>query len=121
MRLSDLDGQLYRTTDGRAPSDPVQTVADADILYFQCPKCAAGLQRVRRDDGRGYVEGAHFISVPFAAHDGRPAMGPNENKPAPRWGVTGTSLANVTTTPSIQVIGGCGWHGYVRNGEAVPA
>ena len=118
MKLTDLDGQLYRVMPDHSLF-PVSEVATADVLYFQCPMCAIGKVRVRRDDGGGYVEGAHYISVPFKAHDGLPAMPQSDNHPRPRWSVNGKTLADVTTNPSIQIVGGCNWHGYVRNGEAV--
>lgn len=118
MKLSDLDGQLYkRMPDGSLL--PVSAVDTADVLYFQCPKCAAGQPRGRRDDGRGYVEGVHFISVPFAAHDGLPAMPTSPVQGGARWTVTGKTLADVSTQPSIAIVGGCAWHGYVTNGELV--
>lgn len=116
MRLSELDGRLYRLDVEKHENLPVDTVAEADVLYFQCPKCAEGLPR-GTEGGRRFAEGAHYISVPFAAHDGRSAMPQSDGHQRPRWGVTGSTLEDVSTTPSILVIGGCTWHGYVTNGE----
>jgi len=118
VKLALLDAKLYRLDLSANENVGVDRVADADVLYFQCPKCAASCPRVMRDDGTGYAEGAHFISVPFKAHDGRPEMAQREAQGRPRWGVSGTSLSDISTTPSIQVIGGCGWHGFVTNGDA---
>ena len=33
------------------------------------------------------------------------------------WERTGDSFENLTLTPSILRIGGCGWHGFITNGE----
>jgi hypothetical protein len=116
VRLNQLDAKLYRV-DGNENAE-VARVAEADFLLFQCPKCAQACRRVLRDDGTGYAEGAHFISVPFAAHDGRPPMRQDPHHPQPRWSVSGLTLSDITTGPSIQVIGGCAWHGWVKNGDA---
>lgn len=113
-----MDGRLYAVDQAKHENVPVKTVAEADVLYFQCPKCAAGLPRGQDErTGLGYVEGAHYISVPFDAHDGRPALPPQPGF-VPRWSVTGKSIDDLTTQPSIQVVGGCAWHGWVTNGEA---
>lgn len=37
------------------------------------------------------------------------------------WERTGEDFETLTLTPSLQRIGGCGWHGFVRNGEIVNA
>jgi len=42
----------------------------------------------------------------------------------PRWFRTGTDFATLTMTPSIlrsRDKGGCGWHGFITNGEIVVA
>jgi Family of unknown function (DUF6527) len=33
------------------------------------------------------------------------------------WNRTGDDFETLTVTPSIQRIGGCGWHGFITNGE----
>ena len=40
----------------------------------------------------------------------------------PHWRRTGDSFETLTLTPSLhnQEEGGCGWHGYITNGEVVP-
>lgn len=35
------------------------------------------------------------------------------------WERTGDTIETLTLRPSIQRVGGCAWHGYVTNGEAV--
>lgn len=51
--------------------------------------------------------------------DGGPATG------VPQWRRTGETFENITLEPSIQRVKvngqGCGWHGWIRNGEIVNA
>jgi len=37
------------------------------------------------------------------------------------WDREGDTLETLTLTPSIQRVGGCGWHGFIRNGATVNA
>lgn len=37
------------------------------------------------------------------------------------WDRTGEDVETLTLTPSIQRLGGCRWHGWIRSGEVVPA
>ena len=37
----------------------------------------------------------------------------------PRWHREGDTFETLTLSPSIQRIGGCGFHGYIRNGEII--
>lgn len=37
------------------------------------------------------------------------------------WVRTGDDFATLTLRPSIQRVGGCEWHGFITNGEAVNA
>ena len=97
--LSDLDAKLvHTTTDG---SQDVDALADADGVMFDCPKC--------RD---------HKIGVLFTAAPQGVAWDPSRGK---RWTAEGTSLQDLTLSPSILLLSGCQWHGFVRNGEAVDA
>jgi hypothetical protein len=50
--------------------------------------------------------------VPFANPIG---PGPHVNEKG--WRRTGDTFDTLTLTPSILRIGGCGWHGFVTNGE----
>jgi hypothetical protein len=55
------------------------------------------------------------VYVPFSrALDGTPY--PNGR---PVWERTGETFDTLTLRPSIQRIGGCGWHGYLTNGELI--
>lgn len=33
------------------------------------------------------------------------------------WDRTGHTFETLTTKPSLQRVGGCGWHGFITNGE----
>ena len=35
------------------------------------------------------------------------------------WDRTGEDFESMTLSPSLQRVGGCGWHGFVRNGEII--
>jgi len=35
------------------------------------------------------------------------------------WERTGDTFDNLTLSPSILRLGGCGWHGFVTNGEVI--
>lgn len=65
-----------------------------DHLLFACPGCGRS----------GAIRAAH-------------PKPPNGN--GATWDITGGSLDDITTltlTPSINCVGCCGWHGYLRNG-----
>jgi hypothetical protein len=47
---------------------------------------------------------------------GREGYLPVEPEAAKRWDFNG-DRARPTTTPSIQFVGGCAWHGYLTDGE----
>ena len=74
----------------------VETLAEADGVRFTCPKC-----------------GDHQVMVWFRDHV------PPHIQPGPgRWSATGTSVDDLSLTPSIALGGACGWHGFVTNGDA---
>lgn len=78
----------------------VDDFASAHGVDFLCPGCFVA---------NGGEYGTHRIRVWFA---GRGA--PPEITPLPRWDASGSSLADLTLSPSILVR--C-WHGFIRNGE----
>lgn len=99
----------------------------AQGIVFQCPLCAARCEQVVADDGTGYFKGAHYVICWF--------RNPLNVKPVPdlatpgpgRWWVeSGTSIDSLTLghgepplNKSILLSGpGCGWHGFIINGEA---
>lgn len=60
----------------------------------------------------------HQLYVPFANPiDGSPPL-----EPAYGWQRTGETFETLTLTPSIlrgTARGGCGWHGFITNGEVI--
>lgn len=100
MKLTDLDpswvgagGEGVRDKDGQ----PVPRRKGVGIT-FDCP-C-------------GCTRGRY---VPFTNPlDG----GPPYNDGHATWQRTGDTFETLTLTPSIQMIGECGWHGFITDGEA---
>lgn len=120
MRLRDLNAKFLKVitlTSHRC----IDTLADADGVMFQCPQCAALCEPFEEDGERGF-RGAHYILCWFRH---RPNV-PDDLEPGPgRWTPEGTSLDDLTFVPgnppmpcSVQITTGCGWHGFVSNGDA---
>ncbi len=95
MKLADLEPQLiaWKPKGKRV----VISLDEAQGLYFLCPK------------GCG-----HLVVVWFSDRGV-----PESEAPGPgRWTPLGTGLSDLTLTPSINLSGpGCGWHGFVVDGE----
>lgn len=104
-RLRDLNAQFMRVTD--TGLEPVQTLAEADYVVFDCPKC-----------------GNHTEAIPF------PHV-PKSKYSQARWKPSGTGIDDLTFVPYTDEKGvyhgstsvlhpeGCQAHFYVRNGETV--
>lgn len=107
--LAQLGPKLYRR---EARVDGVfhvktRSLRRAHGLLFLCPRC------FERNAG---PIGTHSVICWFRGRV------PDDAQPGPgRWDVAGTSLRDITLAPSIQLIGGCAWHGYVRDGTAIGA
>lgn len=86
----------------------VQTLAEAQGLWMLCPLCW---------QKNGGAVGTHGLEVPF--HDrgvlNSQGMHNAQGKPV-RWRVTGTGYADLSCTPSILLLSGCQWHGFITNG-----
>lgn len=86
---------------------PVETLAEAHGIRFGCPQCFG------KDQPHGVV----------CWFEGKV---PDDLGPKPgRWTPSGTGLDDLTFVPgkqvqavSVQLLGGCGWHGFVKNGDA---
>jgi hypothetical protein len=92
--------------DVRVPS----SFADAQCLFFVCPKCAKEA---------GSVPGCHYIEVTFADRGVLADQGvTNKRGEYVRWNVSGTGFNDLTITQSILIESGCEWHGYITNGDA---
>lgn len=86
------------------------TFDNADGLMFLCPKCF--------DMNNGRI-GTHIVICWY--EDKVPeSLNPNPG----RWTPSGTGLNDLTFIPgvkhtavSVQIMGGCNWHGFVKNGN----
>lgn len=103
----DLEGEfITRTADGFRIVCPK---ADAEGVYFLCPKCF---------EANGGKRGTHAIVCwgPDVPLDVEPGPG--------RWTLDGAGLDDLTLngalgkTRSVQLNGGCAWHGFVTDGMA---
>jgi hypothetical protein len=113
MRLSELKAGLLtrHEEDGRTIYRPTASLADADGIQFLCPKCFA--------QNSGPVR-THSCICWFVGKV------PDTAEPGPgRWKPSGTGIEDLTFVPyegqprvSVQLIGGCGWHGNIVSGEA---
>lgn len=128
MKLRDLNAWFLRVQrdqvdptawiDGCMHTSGIRTLllrvdlAEAHGIWFDCPcpKCQA--------------PGAHemHIVIGFAgrgAPDDSLSIG-SDGKPS-RWNVAaGTGLDDLQLTPSIQLLGGCNWHGFVGSSGVPP-
>lgn len=90
----------------------VSSLHEAHGVRFICPKSFAM---------HGSKVGAHLVQVYFAGSPVPIDMGVNKDGQAVRWNATGTSLDDLSLSPSIQEQDSiCGWHGFVGTG-GVPA
>lgn len=99
VRLRELEARFIRSNPP-VGWQTVDTIDEADGVMFLCPGCFAR---------NGGAEGTHVVicwepSVPL---DVSPGPG--------RWPLVGTSLDDLTLTPSVAL--DC-WHGWVKNGDA---
>lgn len=121
MRLRELDASFvgeanekgFRHLDG---------IDGAQGVMFQCPKCAGQCQS-GEEDGRKFFIGAHYILCWFRNPiNALPVPDSLDPKPG-RWNAKGTGLDDLTFVPpgSVSVLlqgAGCGYHGFIRDGEA---
>jgi hypothetical protein len=114
-RLVDLKPRFlrYAPEDGREIFATVETLAEAQGIMFLCPLCF--------DRNKGSV-GTHGV-ICWSASRGVPA----EASPKPgRWRLDGTGMHDLTlnadppasSARSVLITGGCGWHGFITDGEA---
>lgn len=86
---------------------PVETLAEADGVWFLCPKCFVA---------NGGAKGTHPVAILFKE-------GPGERfNRGVRWQLVAgsTGLSDLALTPSIQTHGSCEWHGWVGSSGVPP-
>ena len=107
MRLTELEPEFIAYRDDCVLTG--KTFAEAQGIWFLCPLCFQKL---------GGSVGCHSVDVSFDGCGVLPQQGTHnkEGKPV-RWQVSGTGIHDLTTKPSIQLEGGCNWHGWITNGE----
>lgn len=112
--LAQLEAKFirYERRDGHEFFIDVETIGEAQGVKFLCPKCFAA--------NKGPV-GTHMV-VCWSRSRGVP------DDVEPRPVLTGTGIADLTlnadppgTARSIQLTGGCGWHGFINSGRATVA
>lgn len=124
MKLIDLDAHFIKW-EGRPPTQeqhqrqpdifPLDGIVDwfieteklteAHGICFLCPKSVAE----KKD---------HYIQVYFKGSPVPPHLGQNKDKKTVRWISSGSSYDDLTLHPSIDEQSECGWHGWVKNGDA---
>lgn len=114
MRLTELDPVFVSVTfeDDHQVSRPVKTLAEAQGVRFLCPKCFAA---------NGGAVGTHAVGC-----WSRSRGAPDHASPGPgRWTLDGTGVEDLTlngdppgAARSVQLNGGCAWHGHITNGDA---
>jgi hypothetical protein len=117
MRLADLDAYFVGNW-RREGHTRLASVEGAQGVAFQCPKCAEGKPRALD----GGVRGAHYIICWFLNPRNAPQV-PKDASPKPgRWTFSGDTIDTLSFTgpgaASVLLLAGCGWHGFVKNGEA---
>lgn len=88
---------------------PVETLADAQGIWFLCPACFVK---------NGGAVGTHSVDVTFADRGATDDQGSHNREGRPvRWRVSGIDFASLTLQPSIDLTPACTWHGFITNGE----
>jgi hypothetical protein len=127
MRLRDLDARLLRreirieewtrvlegggtelVVGPRVYLVTVETMTAADGIMYLCPKCYTA---------NGGPVGTHSVLNWFVGRV------PDDADPKPgRWVPAGTGIDDLTfvgpAAASVLLTSGCGWHGFVRAGDA---
>lgn len=97
MKLSELEPNFVSIVDPGRTYQNVEAIEHAHGVMFTCPLCTG-----------------HMVLCWF-----RDRGVPDDETPRPgRWAASGTGLSDLTLSPSVHLSGpGCGWHGFVTNGE----
>lgn len=116
MKLRELEASFV-TAGAEGGIGQLPDAQGAQGVMFKCPLCAQGAER----NQDGHLVGVHMVLVWFVNPEGAPPA-PPDRRPLPRWTRTGTTLDDLTLSPSISLdvpgATGCRWHGYVFAGTA---
>jgi hypothetical protein len=91
-------------------------IEGSQALFLWCP-CAYGSQSGSR---------IHGLIVPFAnprnapVPDGNFGIRARDGVTRPRWTMSGSSLGDLTLSPSVDVGEPSCWHGHITAGQVVP-
>lgn len=105
-----IDGVKH--TDGWSESFKwVDTLAEADGIWFKCPLCF-----------KSETEYAHPVRIGFRGKATPGSYGCNNKGEPVLWELNpkSTGLDDLVLTPSIQIQGGCNWHGFVGSNNVKP-
>ena len=104
MKLADLDPKFlkFEVWGERRVFRKVETLAEATGVKFLCPAC------FKKNGG---PVGTHTVIC------WTPEIPPEEGFGPGRWPMSGSGYHDLTLTPSVQLMGGCNWHGFVTAGE----
>ena len=107
--LRELEAQLTRITEPGRSYEYVDSLEDAQGIWFLCPKCY---------QENGGAVGTHQVLCWFADRGVS-----DEESPGPgRWNTSGTGLDDLSfvgpRAASVLLTDGCRWHGFVRQGRA---
>lgn len=129
MRLSRLNAHFIGQWHAKSYRH-LGTIDGAQGLLFQCPKCAVGCEYGEEPDPitggiRGFHRGAHHILCWFRnPRNAEPVPDDADPKPG-RWWVAGETIEDISFVAgdppmanSVLLIGGCDWHGFVKDGDA---
>jgi hypothetical protein len=130
MKLRELEGRFTKYVERAVPPDQfvdgvvhpsgiersyhdVATLAEADGVWFLCPKCFA--------ENHG-PSGTHMHMIGFAGRCPPGSYTKGSKGEDTRWIVmpSSTGLDDLSLTPSILAIGGCNWHGFVGSSGVPP-
>jgi hypothetical protein len=111
MATLDAEFLKYERDGDRVFFREVASLAEANGVVFFCPKCFAA---------NGGPVGTHSI-ICWSRSRGVP----DDARPSGRWALDGTSMDDLTlnadppsSARSVLLLDGCGWHGFVTNGNA---
>ncbi len=96
----------------------IPSIDGAQGVFFWCP-CGYGKPEFPLDGGRPHGCLVVF-SNPRNAPEVPPGFGPHSRKDTkthPRWHMSGSSIHDLSTEPSIAIGDPECWHGYLTNGE----